>query len=656
MTHKQLFLFLLLAFPGHFAIAEESIERITVESNETAPSLNKQLLDRDVIASSAATLTELIASLPSVQIRKIGGLGNPTAISIRGSTSQQVNLRIDGQLINTSQSGSFDLDQIPVSLIESIEVSQFQSDSTGPTPIGGEIRINTLKSDGPSRSAALTLGSFGLQEINIRQGINLDSHRFIASLNHLQSDNDYSYLVPQSYTDSQVSVSEPLRNNHFKKTTLFLADEFGSEASTIRINAQVNAQEKAQPNYQNNTPEMASILENNNYRLGLEHAWLHPIDDTELALNFDGYWFARNETYIDAPNASRNDEYQYDTEQVYLQLKAPWRYRSMQLLPYINLNLQSFESESLVNDQRPSCNGIQTCDVEATQALLNLGARLNWQPEKSSPGYGLLYNRLFAENSNGLKYQIDDKTLETEFDYGSAEFDVNYRIDRHRLSLHLAQGIRIPTLSELFGNRGAFKGNDALKAEESRSITLNAQSLWPQLSLQNSLYYQDVDNTIVAIFNSRGIGQYENVSASTIWGLSTSARYNVTPGLTVTANMDLLDSNTESRFFAFDNKQLPGVYHKQFQLRVSYDLDPNWQLSVTHNLDRDLYFDRANKISSHSHFNTERNTTGVSIAWQYAEYAASININNLFDTAYYDLANRPAEGRNIQLKFIIKEF
>lgn len=638
-------------------VSVEKIERIEVLHSGDISSLNTYFIDQQTLLETANSLSSVLASLPSVQIRQVAGLGNPVAISIRGSTSQQVNLRIDGQLINTGQFGGFNLDQIPLALIESIEVSQYQSTSTGVTPIGGEIRINTIKGDGNNASVSATLGSWQTQDVNLKGNLLYKQHQLSMSVNHQQSDNNYEYLVPQNFYNSQKAIIEPLRNNRFGKTTYFLSDEFSSNNTKTSINAQLNDQLKAIPNYQNNSPEMASTLENTNYRIGLEHSSQQPFDLWPLkhTVNLEAYWFNQQEAYTDQPDATQNDIYQYDTSQFYVQLATPTQIKAVHVTPYININNQAFVSDSWVNQQRPVCNNIQSCDVKATQRLLNLGTRLNW-PASSAVHYSFLWNYLSAKNSNDARYKPDTNTLTNSYSHHSAEFDVSYQFSHQRVSAHIAKGIRTPTLSELFGDRGSFKGNEDLEAELANSLSLNWLARWPTINVQNTLYAQQIDNSIVAIFNSSGIGSYTNVASSTLFGLSAQFDIALTPNLKLVATIDLIDSNTESDIPAFDNKKLPGIYHQQYQVQAQYSFNQTWYLSLQTRIENDLYFDRANKVSANSGFPTDRNTTQLQLSWHHTKYSASLAINNIFNQSYYDLANRPAAGRSINFKFTIKEF
>ena len=165
-------LFILIClFNSGYALANDNLtktpEIIEVYGSLQPQSLNTETIHRNDFSATATTLTDLLSSINGLQIRQVSGLGNPVEISLRGSTSKQVNLYIDGQLINDSQWGSFDLNQVPIEHIESIEISKSHSGNTGVTPIGGEIRIYTYNPSQNSSKLTSSVGSFGYKSINI---------------------------------------------------------------------------------------------------------------------------------------------------------------------------------------------------------------------------------------------------------------------------------------------------------------------------------------------------------------------------------------------------------------------------------------------------------------------------------------------------------
>ena len=74
-------------------------------------------------------------------------------------------------------------------------------------------------------------------------------------------------------------------------------------------------------------------------------------------------------------------------------------------------------------------------------------------------------------------------------------------------------------------------------------------------------------------------------------------------------------------------------------------------------VDKDLYFNRANIFEStngQAGKPAKRLLTNIQLGFTTGIYNLTLNMNNLFDQPYQDLANRPAQGRSIQFKLSIQ--
>ena len=77
-----------------------------------------------------------------MQVRKLGGPGEASEISIRGSTSAQVVVQLDGLRLNSEQTGGFDLSTIPLSMIQQLQVSRGGGSlQAGSAAIGGVVNF-----------------------------------------------------------------------------------------------------------------------------------------------------------------------------------------------------------------------------------------------------------------------------------------------------------------------------------------------------------------------------------------------------------------------------------------------------------------------------------------------------------------------------------
>lgn len=125
------------------------------------------VIDRPAIeASSARTLPELLARLPGVQMASNGGLGKTSGVFIRGTESRHALLLVDGVRLGSATLGTPSWDNIPLDMIERIEVLKGPASALyGSDAVGGVVQIFLRKGrDGFHPHAATTVGSRGHAE------------------------------------------------------------------------------------------------------------------------------------------------------------------------------------------------------------------------------------------------------------------------------------------------------------------------------------------------------------------------------------------------------------------------------------------------------------------------------------------------------------
>ncbi|MEE4218750.1 MAG: TonB-dependent receptor [Xanthomonadales bacterium] len=154
--------------PGQ-AGAEETYElkpNLVVTPSRRAESLSESLaaislLTREDIEKSAAEdLSDLLRTLPGVDVVRSGGPGSQVSIFLRGSNSNHVLVLVDGVRTSSSNTGAYAWEQLPVNQIERIEVVRGPRGSMyGSDAIGGVIHIITRSS--PAPYARITTGSYG---------------------------------------------------------------------------------------------------------------------------------------------------------------------------------------------------------------------------------------------------------------------------------------------------------------------------------------------------------------------------------------------------------------------------------------------------------------------------------------------------------------
>ncbi|MBU1444572.1 MAG: TonB-dependent receptor [Gammaproteobacteria bacterium] len=129
------------------------------------------VIDRAQIERFASrTLPDLLARVAGVQVTSNGGRGNPSSVFIRGAENRHTILLIDGVRYGSATLGTPVWDNIPVEMIERIEVVKGPASALyGSDGVGGVVQIFTrqARSGDPAFSprASTTLGSRGYRQI-----------------------------------------------------------------------------------------------------------------------------------------------------------------------------------------------------------------------------------------------------------------------------------------------------------------------------------------------------------------------------------------------------------------------------------------------------------------------------------------------------------
>lgn len=141
------------------------------------------------------SVSELISSSVGVTARSLGGLGQFSTVSIRGSSPEQVTVYLDGVKLNTASSGAFDFSTIPIDSIDRIEIirgggtAQFGSDA-----IGGVVNIITKDAErGRHIEAFSGGGSFTTFKLGGSFRERFKKNALTLSWTHLSSKGDYTF-------------------------------------------------------------------------------------------------------------------------------------------------------------------------------------------------------------------------------------------------------------------------------------------------------------------------------------------------------------------------------------------------------------------------------------------------------------------------------
>ncbi|RKY83631.1 hypothetical protein DRQ09_09775 [candidate division KSB1 bacterium] len=158
-----------------------------------------EIITKDKIEiETGGNISDALKYAGGIYIKNYGARGNIKAISIRGSSSQQVLFLLDGIRINNPQSGNIDLSNFLLTSFSRIElVKGGMSSLYGTDAIGGIINLITSEENSSDKSniiCEITSGSFGFNSFNLNL-IKNSKKRFLKfNFNHINGDGNFHFI------------------------------------------------------------------------------------------------------------------------------------------------------------------------------------------------------------------------------------------------------------------------------------------------------------------------------------------------------------------------------------------------------------------------------------------------------------------------------
>ena len=196
MRSKYFFISLLLL---SFINSANTQETTTIENIIVSASKDEQRLEdvissaiiineSEIVESGFRSLSDLLQSLGGINVSQNGGIGQLTSIFMQGSNSNHVLVLVDGVAINDLATGISAIQNIPISLIEKIEIVKSpRATLYGSNAVGGVVSIFTKKNS-EREDYSVTLGSDETKEISLSKVVHNDSNHYGFSATFFDTD------------------------------------------------------------------------------------------------------------------------------------------------------------------------------------------------------------------------------------------------------------------------------------------------------------------------------------------------------------------------------------------------------------------------------------------------------------------------------------
>ena len=151
------------------------------------------VITRESFEGRETSLPDVLAEATGVQVKRLGGLGTFSTLSLRGSSADQVEVYLDGILLNTAFGGGVDLSNLPLAHVGQIEV--YRGAGASGNGLGGTVHVRTRRMQ--RRWFHGIRGSWGAFDTRLLSGViagGFGQSEFLVVADYAHSDNDFAFL------------------------------------------------------------------------------------------------------------------------------------------------------------------------------------------------------------------------------------------------------------------------------------------------------------------------------------------------------------------------------------------------------------------------------------------------------------------------------
>lgn len=631
-------------------------ERITVEA-EYLPSdprsISSQvtvITEEEIRAAAPDNVAELVASVTGVQINRYGGATEPSMVSIRGSSPEQVLVLINGKRLNSAQGGGVDLAGISTDDIERIEVVRGGGSARyGEGAFGGVINVITKEGYGKEMEFSVKYGfsSYFTNELSWQLLGPLGSDAagdFFLGLHGMSTAGGYSYTDQRGDDPAVRENTAGLRGDASFKLGWTLSDLKGIR---LALSGQLHGSKKGVPGlaeFPTPEAEMEDLL-------GLGRLSFAYRNNPFASIALDLHAVRRRRLFSDpgfflGPVEDRHENTAFGTD-IELSRKDDFRWLFLKTAAGYSFRFDRLVSSSLFTSAGAEASGT----AERTAHGVFFSEELHILPFTDS-GYGRIQiTPAFRYDAHEIRY-TDDAFLSSR---GRMSYSVGALVPFGRSRRLVVKGnagtsYRSPSFDDLFWPATAFAvGNPSLEPEE--AVVLDAGLLikpFQFLSLEAVYYYHDVTNLIQWNPGPSGRWTPGNVGKALMTGVEAEMKMlfyleAVRSYLEFRGNYTYLAAVDAREGSTTEGKQLPRRARHRGNFSLTWKHEAGHSLYLGGNYVGKRYQTAANTKFLPSYF--VLNATG---RFRIGEYLTVIlTVKNLLNLEYIDIREFPIPGREI---------
>lgn len=526
-----------LCATSSLASANDKTDQVVVSANRFEQPISSILAPVTVVTREdidhwqSNTVIDVLRRLPGVDISQSGGMGQQSSLFIRGTESRHVLVLIDGIRLNQAGiSGSSDMSQIPISLVQRIEyIRGARSAVYGSDAVGGVVNIITRRdNDGTTLNAGIGSHSY--------QNYNGSTQQKIGENTTVTAAGAYTYTKGFDLAPKEVSPRQYDKDGFLSKSLwLGVEHQFSSEIlAYARVYGYDNRTSYDVSEYAGVSVDTRKLY-SRTYETGLKY---HQGKYSSSLMGSYGYskdynFDPRKGQYSESANLDESKQYNIQWGNSYLLDKG-------------NISVG-------IDYQRQSIEPSSYAMINEKQTLNNTGIYLTGQ-------YAII-DSVTAEAAIRSDHHSEFNWHTTWQSGLSWEFYEGYK-----LVGSYATAYKAPNLTQLYAYSssvyGTTLGNPSLKPEESKQWEVGVEGTTGPLFWQVNAYHNDIDN-LIAYKAGNPISSYENIGEAEIKGIEWVGEFET----------GILHHQVTYQYVDPRNKKTDKALERRAKQQVKYQLD-----------------------------------------------------------------------------------
>ena len=186
------------------------LRRGTARPRARAPAASRDVLFADDFTGEAKQLADLLEETEGVFVRRFGGPGDRSEVSIRGSGSNQVVVTLDGVRANSVLTGGLDLSRVCLPLLERVEITRGAGTTQeGSGAIGGVVNLVTRNGLDPVTRAEFSGGAFDTYAGSFLHADRAGVVDYSVGYCGFDTEGDFEFQRPTERIDGIIAPFEP---------------------------------------------------------------------------------------------------------------------------------------------------------------------------------------------------------------------------------------------------------------------------------------------------------------------------------------------------------------------------------------------------------------------------------------------------------------